>query len=89
MLTRDDVIRLAQEAGFDDITRWLDAENAGEIKNSAASIWIGRMEAFTALVTQQEREAVIQQAIDEGFISDAYAYQFAAAILARGEKGGA
>ena len=40
---------------------------------------------FANLIAAAEREAVIAQAIEQGFISESYAEQFRAAIRARGE----
>jgi hypothetical protein len=44
---------------------------------------ITNMEVFVDLLLKEEREAVITQAIAEGFVSENYAEQFAAAIRAR------
>ncbi len=43
-------------------------------------------ELLEAKVRADEREAVIKATIDQGFVGQAYADDFAAAIRARGEK---
>jgi hypothetical protein len=43
-------------------------------------------ELHEAKIRADEREAVIKATIDQGFVGQAYADDFAAAIRARGEK---
>jgi hypothetical protein len=71
-MNRDDIIRMAREAGFE--TAQID------IVCRFAAV----LDDFAAVVAAQEREAVIAQAIEQGFVSESYAEQFRAAIRARG-----
>lgn len=57
MLSQQQIIALAVEAGFDDITPWLDAENVEQGQIDAANRWIERMTAFAALVSAKETQA--------------------------------
>lgn len=59
-LTKQQIIALAVEAGFDDITPWLDAENVEKGQIDSANRWIERMTAFAALVSSKETEARIK-----------------------------
>jgi hypothetical protein len=72
-MNRDDIIRMAREAGFE--TAQID------IVCRFAAV----LDDFAAVVAAQEREAVIAQAIEQGFVSESYAEQFRAAIRARGQ----
>jgi len=60
-ITQQQIIALAVEAGFDDITPWLDAESVEQGQIDAASRWIERMTVFAALAyrrgVRDEREA--------------------------------
>lgn len=47
---RQDIIDMAVQAGFDDITPWLDAENVDQGTIDAANRWIDKMVSFAALV---------------------------------------
>jgi hypothetical protein len=73
-MNRDDIIRMAREAGFE--TAQID------IVCRFAAV----LDDFAAVVAAQEREAVIAQAIEQGFVSESYAEQFRAAIRARGQS---
>lgn len=79
-MNRDDIIRVAKEAGFNQIL----ATNAG------ADVWIDdgfyveEFERFAALVAAAEREACAKM-----FDGEVWAYDYreiAAAIRARGER---
>jgi hypothetical protein len=70
-MTRDDITRMAREAGVC-------------AAHTELTLMAG-LERFAALVAAQEREAVIAQAIEQGFVSESYAEQFRAAIRARGQ----
>ena len=73
-MTRDDIIRMAKEAGFNQIL----ATNAG------ADVWIDdgfyveELERFARLVAAHERDEILQ-------LTDSVGWVDAAAILARGE----
>lgn len=84
-MTRDDVFKLANEAGF----------NWPEVQTTTIE---QRLERFAALVAQQEREACAKvcehcgMALDCGgnqYFRSHECLQAAATIRARGEKGGA
>lgn len=68
-LTQQQIIALAVEAGFDDITPWLDADNVEQGQIDAANRWIERMTAFAALASQQERNACLAE-IETGIWMD-------------------
>lgn len=75
MLTKEEVVRLAREAGL------------GPVTISALEFRDGSLSRFAALVTEAEREACAQLA--KRVASDNYeGAHIAAAIRARGEKGG-
>lgn len=59
-ITQQEIIALAVEAGFDDITPWLDAENVEQGQIDAANRWIERMTAFAALASAKETTARIK-----------------------------
>ena len=73
-MTRDEIIRMAKEAGFNQIL----ATNAG------ADVWIDdgfyvkEMERFAALVAAAEREEILK-------LTDSLGWVDSAAIRARGE----
>ena len=73
-MTREDIIRMAKEAGFNQIL----ATNAG------ADVWIDdgfyveEMERFAALVAAAEREEILK-------LTDSLGWVDSAAIRARGE----
>lgn len=72
-LTQQEIIALAVEAGFDDITPWLDANNVEQGQIDAANRWIERMTAFAALACQRgvrdERNACLAE-IETGIWMD-------------------
>jgi hypothetical protein len=70
-MTRDDITRMAREAGLYEDGKFFVLEHS-------------ELERFAALVAAAEREAVIAQDIEQGFVSESYAEQFRAAIRARG-----
>ncbi len=77
-MTRDDTIRMAREVWGDD---------SGKPWSESALLHLERFgELLEAKVRADEREAVIKATIDQGFVGQAYADDFAAAIRARGEK---
>jgi len=77
-MTRDDTIRMAREVWGDD---------SGKPWSKSALLHLERFaELLEAKVRADEREAVIKATIDQGFVGQAYADDFAAAIRARGEK---
>ena len=53
-MTRDDIIRMAREAGFNQIL----ATNAGEDVWVDDGFYVEKMERFAALVAAAEREAI-------------------------------
>lgn len=59
-ITQQQIIALAVEAGFDDITPWLDSENVEQGQIDAANRWIERMTAFAVLVSAKETQARIK-----------------------------
>lgn len=70
-MTKDDIIKLARQHG-----KPVQEQNA-EIE------YMFTLEGVNALLAA-EREAVIAQAIEQGFVSESYAEQLRAAIRARG-----
>jgi branched-subunit amino acid aminotransferase/4-amino-4-deoxychorismate lyase len=70
-MTREDIINLARQHG-----KPVQEQNA-EVE------YLFTLEGINALLAA-EREAVIAQAIEQGFVSESYAEQFRAAIRARG-----
>ena len=77
-MNRDDVISIAREVWGDGSSKpW----------SESALLHLERFgELLEAKVRADEREAVIKATIDQGFVGQAYADDFAAAIRARGEK---
>ncbi|MCA3269547.1 MAG: hypothetical protein INF44_04260 [Thalassospira sp.] len=77
-MTKDDVISIAREVWGDGSSKpW----------SESALLHLERFgELLEAKVRADEREAVIKATIDQGFVGQAYADDFAAAIRARGEK---
>jgi hypothetical protein len=74
-MTREDIVRMAREAGFPDYAMGLASEDAWQ-----------KTELFAALVAAAEREACAKVCINmEGMAGD-YADFYAAAIRARGSK---
>jgi hypothetical protein len=71
-MTREDIINLARQHG-----KPVQEQNA-EVEYRFT------LEGINALLAA-EREAVIAQAIEQGFVSESYAEQFRAAIRARGQ----
>ncbi len=79
MTDRDEIIRMAREAGFVAY-----GEDAGEYRIPTPAFY-GRLERFAALVAAAEREAACR--IVTGLcISDNNAREICEAIRARGEK---
>jgi hypothetical protein len=87
-MTKDDIIHMAREAGClepgsggDPNGLWepSGAENVTELMFCFA-------ELLEAKIRADEREAIIKATIDQGFVGQVYADDFAAAIRARGEK---
>jgi hypothetical protein len=77
-MTKDDVISIAREV-------W--GDGSGKPWSESALLHLERFgELLEAKVRADEREAVIKATIDQGFVGQAYADDFAAAIRARGEK---
>lgn len=75
-MNRDDIIRMAQEAGFDYIAE--------------ADYWHPLFERFASLVASAEREEILAFASSEAFNRQhgersPYAYELANAIRARGQ----
>jgi hypothetical protein len=71
-MTRDEAIRWARRHG-----------KPVQEKNAEVE-YLFTLEGINALLAA-EREAVIAQAIEQGFVSESYAEQFRAAIRARGQ----
>jgi hypothetical protein len=62
-------------------------DDSGKPWSESALLHLERFgELLEAKVRADEREAVIKATIDQGFVGQAYADDFAAAIRARGEK---
>jgi hypothetical protein len=62
-------------------------DDSGKPWSKSALLHLERFaELLEAKVRADEREAVIKATIDQGFVGQAYADDFAAAIRARGEK---
>jgi hypothetical protein len=91
MMTREDIIRMAREAGFE--------TDCGPLLPESASIKVGGLyvglqpliERFAALVAGAEREAMVAEAAKQGWAmrnEDAFedAVREIAAIRARGEQ---
>ena len=76
-MIRDDVIRMAREAGFD-----LDMWQLSVGCNVAGTQ--EELERFAALVAAHEREAVIQDAVQHAYIKRTLVDQFSEFIRARG-----
>ncbi|MFN7537979.1 MAG: hypothetical protein ACK5QN_09895 [Burkholderiales bacterium] len=77
-MTKDDVISIAREV-------W--GDGSGKPWSESALLHLERFgELLEAKVRADEREAIIKATIDQGFVGQAYADDFAAAIRARGEK---
>lgn len=75
----------AQETGVDEVTDD-DFRRACNVFGFAPSRALREMlDAATAQAVIAEREAVIKATIDQGFVGQAYADDFAAAIRARGQ----
>jgi hypothetical protein len=72
-MTRDEAIRWARRHG-----------KPVQEKNAEVE-YLFTLEGINALLAA-EREAVIAQAIEQGFVSESYAEQFRAAIRARGQS---
>ena len=69
-ITQQEIIALAVEAGFDDITPWLDVENIKQDQVEAANRWIDRMTAFAWLIGFKvfEKERQLQAiAVEEAY----------------------
>lgn len=79
MLTKEEVVRLAREAGL------------GPVTISALEFRDGSLSRFAALVAEAEREAMLSE-IETGIwfdkTTEEVLAEIAAAIRARGEKGG-
>jgi hypothetical protein len=69
---KDEIIKLARQHG-----------KPVQEKNAEVE-YLFTLEGVNALLAA-EREAVIAQAIEQGFVSESYAEQFRAAIRARGQ----
>ena len=82
-MTRDDIIRMAREAGFSEA--WLSAgENPPHFEAPAVIV-----ERFFNLAVAAEREAcakVCESYDDDSGAGEAWAFRFAQFIRARGEK---
>ena len=77
-MTREDIISIAREV-------W--GDGSGKPWSESALLHLERFgELLEAKVRADEREAIIKATIDQGFVGQAYADDFAAAIRARGEK---
>lgn len=67
---RKDIIDMAAQAGFDDITPWLDAEKVDQGTIDAANRWIDKMISFAALagfrVYEVEQEQCAAKVVAEG-----------------------
>lgn len=59
-MTREEIIALAMDAGFNDITPLLDDENSPQWRIDAANRWIDHMLTFATLIAEREREACIK-----------------------------
>lgn len=69
-ITQQEIIALAVEAGFDDITPWLDVESVEQGQIDAANRLIERMAAFAALIgfVVFEKERQLQAiAVEEAY----------------------
>lgn len=88
MLTRDDVIRLAREAGFE-----VGRDAGGEYVAPQHSDSVGTLVRFAALVAAAEREECASicdaHTVDDVLVGVSIAQSCAAIIRARGEKGDA
>jgi hypothetical protein len=93
-MTKDDILRMAREAGcvdpmvfFGSYERFAALVAAAERKNYEHTLALQQKsyEREIQIETEAEREAVIAQAIEQGFVSESYAEQFRAAIRARGQ----
>jgi hypothetical protein len=80
-MTREDIIRMARQAGMERVVK-LHSDGTRTVELPHPDL----LTRFAALVAAQEREAVIAQAIEQGFVSESYAEQFRAAIRARGQS---
>jgi hypothetical protein len=77
-MTREDIISIAREV-------W--GDGSGKPWSESALLHLERFgELLEAKVRADEREAIIKATIDQGFVGQVYADDFAAAIRARGEK---
>ncbi len=94
-MTRDEIIKLAREAGWSGLYVTYN-EPTGKpdwemVKSSlTVPVTIEQIERFAALVAAAEREAAEERVTDLfAEMEDPYLPDIAAAIRARGEKGGA
>ena len=84
-MNRDDIIRMAREAGFEDFDRWC------QHYPQETQRWCERMERFAAFVAAAEREACAKVCEDLDFSDwrdrgwDQGTYDCAEAIRARGQ----
>lgn len=76
-MTRDDIVRMAQEAGLIDFRDAYSAQHVSDFVDS--------LEPFAALVAAAEREACAQICDDVSVRGSNHAYMLAKAIRARGE----
>jgi len=91
-MKHEDIVALAKQAGFNGDERIYDwcytYHTSREFDDSYKQAFrldiTPEVIALVELAVKKEREAVITQAIAEGFISENYAEQFAAAIRKRG-----
>jgi len=94
-MSRDDIIRMAREAGFSDADShgvWItDGYWTAELERFAHLVYesvfrdanIAASRTILDAAVLAEREAIIKATIDQGFVGQAYADDFAAAIRAR------
>ena len=83
-MTKDDITRWAQKAGLHSAVLLHIYGGREAALTDSERDELGRIERFASLVAAAEREAVIAEAIEQGFVSEPYAEQFRAAIRARG-----
>ena len=76
-MTRDDIIRMAEEAGFQ--------TDLQDVWITYDGIWSEEFERFAALVAAAEREECAKLCDGNVYIDGGMAQQCAAAIRARGE----
>ena len=82
-MTKDDVIRMAREA-YRAYMDWADRDDPWRREHGSKYYEDEAIKKAALAAAAAERETVIAQAIEQGFVSESYAEQFRAAIRARG-----